>query len=134
MQIRVELTDGPIGSAGDAGMDGLAGSVVEFQGLVRNEEDHRPIESLEYEAYDAMAIRLMTEILESLGRKHPCLAVHVAHRKGIIPAGQAAVLVKVWSQHRGAGFDLLREFMDRLKQDVPIWKKRALPAPSNATI
>ena len=134
MQIRVELTDRPIATTTVPELAGVAGSVVEFQGVVRGEEEGHPIASLEYEAYDAMAIRTMTRILDSLGRKHPCLAVHVVHRKGIVPVGHAAIMVKVWSQHRGAGFDLVRDFMDRLKQDVPIWKRRAFPAEKTNTL
>jgi molybdopterin synthase catalytic subunit len=126
MQIRVEITERTIAPTAMPTLAGVAGSIVEFQGLVRDKEDGQPIASLEYEAYDAMAIRTMTQILESLD--HPCLAVHVVHRKGIVPVGQAAIVVQVWSKHRAAGFDLLRDFMDRLKQDVPIWKSRAWPA------
>ncbi len=48
------------------------------------------------------------------------------HRIGVIPVGETAIYVGVASPHRGEAIALLAEFMDRLKQDVPIWKRRAL--------
>jgi molybdopterin synthase catalytic subunit len=40
--------------------------------------------------------------------------------------GEAAIYVGVAGKHRAEAFTLLMDFMDRLKQDVPIWKRRAL--------
>ena len=62
--------------------------------------------------------------------RHPCLAAKVIHRLGVVPVGETAIYVGVAAKHRGEAFALLAEFMDRLKQDVPIWKRRALPVPS----
>jgi len=45
-----------------------------------------------------------------------------------VSAGEAAIYVGIASAHRAEGFALLAAFMDRLKQDVPIWKRRGLPA------
>ena len=63
---------------------------------------------------------------KSLAADHPCLAAKVIHRVGIIPVGETAIYVGVASPHRAEAIALLAEFMDRLKQDVPIWKRRAL--------
>ena len=38
-----------------------------------------------------------------------------------------AVLIAVSTPHRAEAFALAGAFMDRLKQDVPIWKVRAIP-------
>ena len=53
------------------------------------------------------------------------------HRVGVIPVGETAIYVGVASPHRGEAIALLAEFMDRLKQDVPIWKRRALPVSAS---
>ena len=65
--------------------------------------------------------------LEIASVKYPCLAAKVIHRIGIIPVGETAIYVGIASPHRAEAIALLDEFMDRLKQDVPIWKRRALP-------
>jgi molybdopterin synthase catalytic subunit len=102
------------------------GAIAEFSGLVRGEENDRDIAALEYEAYSPMAERIMREILTELGRRHPCLSVRVTHRVGIVPVGEAAIHMIVAARHRAEAFAMLTEFMNRLKQDVPIWKRRAL--------
>jgi len=106
--------------------DGDCGALVEFSGVVRNKEDGHLIAALEYEAYDDMAIRVMREICESLGTTHRCEAVVIIHRVGIIPVNETAIYVCVTSKHRAEAFALVTGFMDRLKQDVPIWKRRSL--------
>ena len=110
------------------GILGRAGAIVEFAGVVRGEEEGRSIAALEYEAYSPMAEDVMRRIIEELGQSHPCLSVRVTHRVGVVPAGEAAIRVVVAAGHRAEAFAMLAAFMDRLKQDVPIWKRRALPA------
>jgi len=104
------------------------GALAEFSGIVRAEENGRNIAALEYEAYSPMAERVTREIIADIGRRHPCLSVRVTHRIGIIPVGETAIHIIVTARHRAEAFVMLAEFMDRLKQDVPIWKRRALSA------
>jgi molybdopterin molybdotransferase len=66
-------------------------------------------------------------LLTELSAQYPCLSACVIHRVGVVPVGEAAIYVGIASAHRAEGFALLAAFMDRLKQDVPIWKRRALP-------
>jgi molybdopterin synthase catalytic subunit len=129
MQIDVELTDVPIVGSGESRIvSGEVGAWTEFRGLVRAEENGVAIRALEYEAYRSMAERELRRLLEALSRKHSCLGAQVIHRIGVVPVGDAAIYVGIASRHRGEGYSLLAEFMDRLKQDVPIWKCRSHPA------
>lgn len=122
MKIEIEITDRPLESDGTASADGASGAVVEFAGTVRSEENGRTIDALRYEAYDAMARTQMEHILRDLEGQFPCRSVRVKHRKGRVPAGEAAIVVRVEAKHRTEAFGMLAAFMDRLKQDVPIWK------------
>ena len=110
------------------------GAWLEFRGVVRDEENGQRISALEYEAYPEMAWREIRRLLEEISLRHPCLAAKVIHRVGIIPVGETAIYVGVAASHRGEAIALLAEFMDRLKQDVPIWKRRALPAVAQMSI
>ncbi|TAG33537.1 MAG: molybdenum cofactor biosynthesis protein MoaE [Verrucomicrobia bacterium] len=103
------------------------GALAEFRGLVRGEENGRPIGGLRYEAYRPMAERQITRILEELTAAQPVLAVRVIHRLGAVPVGVAAIYIGVAARHRAEAFAVLVAFMDRLKQDVPIWKTHTLP-------
>ncbi len=133
MHLEVRLTSDPIPAAWPvpAAARG-AGAWIEFRGVVRGEENGQPIAALEYEAYAPMAEREMRRILDELAREHPCLAARVVHRVGLIPVGEAAIYVGVAGRHRAEALALLAAFMDRLKQDVPIWKRRALAAAALA--
>jgi molybdopterin molybdotransferase len=102
------------------------GAWLEFRGVVRGEENGRTISALEYEAYPEMARREIRRLLHEISTRHPCLAAKVIHRVGVIPVGETAIYVGVASPHRGEAIALLAEFMDLLKQDVPIWKRRAI--------
>jgi molybdopterin molybdotransferase len=81
---------------------------------------------LEYEAYPEMATREIRRLLQAISSRHPCLAAKIIHRIGIIPVGETAIYAGIASSHRAEAIALLAEFMDKLKQDVPIWKRRAL--------
>lgn len=129
MEIEIQITDKPIK------MDhrlrekysGNSGAFVEFCGMVRDLEDGQKISALEYEAYSPMAENEMRRILTSLAERQSCLEACVIHRIGVIPVGETAIYVGVVAKHRGEAFAVLTEFMNRLKQDVPIWKVRSLP-------
>ena len=129
-KIEIELTARAIDLCRElpAEFAAAAGARVEFAGNVRGEENGRAIAALEYEAYAPMAGREMRRILEDILQRHECLFVRVTHRTGIVPVSEAAVHIVALARHRAAALALVPEFMDRLKQDVPIWKGRALSA------
>lgn len=129
MSLSIQLGSDPIPHSLPAPFAGPGiGAFVEFRGVVRGEEQGRAISALVYEAYQPMAEREMARILDALVAAHPCHAVHVRHRIGRIPVGETAIYIGVASRHRAEAFAVLSGFMDRLKQDVPIWKTDALPA------
>lgn len=123
MSLTIQLGADPIPDSIQSPATGPGvGALAEFRGVVRGEEQGRPIAALVYEAYQPMAEREMTRILDALVIAHPCHAVHVRHRLGRIPAGETAIYIGVASRHRAEAFAVLAGFMDRLKVDVPIWK------------
>jgi molybdopterin molybdotransferase len=131
MEIEIQLTDQPIAEKIlSPGQPGAVGAWLEFRGVVRGEENGRTIRALEYEAYPEMAGREIRRLLQDISARHPGCAARVIHRVGVIPVGETAIYVGIASPHRGEAIALLAEFMDRLKQDVPIWKRRALPINS----
>ena len=128
MEIEIQITHAPLAEQWPSPSTKGLGTWVEFRGVVRGEENGQPIGALEYEAYSPMAEREMRRLLGELSAQHPCQRARVIHRVGIVPVCEAAIYVGIASAHRAEGFALLAAFIDRLKQDVPIWKRRALPA------
>ncbi len=123
MKIQIEITRGVLESRGVSGADGASGAIIEFAGIVRSEEEGAPIAALDYEAYEAMARSEMERVVRELSVQYPCRKVEVSHRIGRVPAGEASILVRVEAKHRAEAFGMLTEFMNRLKCDVPIWKR-----------
>jgi molybdopterin synthase catalytic subunit len=120
MKIDVKIQPTPL-QGDDSPVEG-SGALVRFEGRVRPEEGGKLIDALLYEAYMPMAQLQMEAILREMGLTWPCMLARVRHRIGQVPVGEAAIIVEVWSGHRTEAFALASAFMDRLKQDVPIWK------------
>jgi molybdopterin synthase catalytic subunit len=99
------------------------GACVEFQGIVRELEGAQALNGLHYEAYEAMARPLLEKHFTELATLHPCDGILFIHRLGWVPVGEASLFVRVISAHRGEGLRFLADAIDRLKKDVPIWKR-----------
>lgn len=101
------------------------GACVEFQGIVRELEQGAALAGLDYEAHEPMARTLLTRHFAELAAQHPCASVLFIHRLGWVPVGEASLFIRVLSAHRGEGLRFLADAIDRLKTDVPIWKRAA---------
>lgn len=124
-RVYVELTRDPISAEKlrESIVSGEDGAIVTFDGVVRNNTRGRQTRYLDYEAYEDMALRLMTELANDALTRFPVRAVTLVHRLGKLEIGETSVLILVASAHRGAAFDACRWVIDTLKKTVPIWKK-----------
>jgi molybdopterin synthase catalytic subunit len=102
--------------------DGATGAIVEFYGIVRGHEQDREIGALHYEAYEEMARKQFEKIIAELNALHPIHSIALTHRIGPVPVGQPSLHVRVRSAHRAEAFAFASRLIDRMKQDVPIWK------------
>lgn len=102
------------------------GAVVTFAGTTRNHNDGAAVEGLAYEAYAEMAQKVMGQIFEQAVKSFPITRARVLHRLGEVPVGETSVLVVVAAEHRAAAFEACRFLIDRLKDQVPIWKRERL--------
>jgi molybdopterin synthase catalytic subunit len=123
MKIEIVFTHDPIAIPLLALPSREIGACVEFQGIVRELEGEKTLSGLFYEAYEAMARPLLERHFAELASLHPCDEVLFIHRLGWVPAGEASLYVRVLSAHRGEGLKFLSDAIDRLKKDVPIWKR-----------
>lgn len=99
------------------------GAIVIFDGIVRNHSRGRKTRYLEYEAYEAMALKLMEGLVQQALEKFAVRNVALVHRLGHLEVGESSVLIAVFSAHRAAAFDACRWIIDTLKKTVPIYKK-----------
>lgn len=120
-----ELTDGPIDfSRAVAAVSGPGrGAVVIFLGTVRDHHAGRPVEKLTYSAYRAMALEGLRRIVTDLEAGYENLRAAIVHRLGEIPVGEPSVVIAIASPHRAAAYDASRTALERLKAEIPIWKR-----------
>ena len=125
MSSRFSLASDPIDTQSLAAelRDPAAGAVVTFDGRVRNHNAGQAVGHLEYQAYPALALATGQRILEEEVARHGILSALAVHRTGPLAIGEAAVWVGVASAHRGPAFDAARAIMERLKYELPVWKK-----------
>jgi molybdopterin synthase catalytic subunit len=121
-----EITREPIDKLGleKRLLTGGAGAVVTFDGVVRDNTKGRRVASLQYEAYEPMAVKEMRRIGVEIRDRWPDVErVGIIHRFGPLQISESSVVIVVTSPHRRVAFEACRYAIDRLKQTVPIWKK-----------
>ncbi len=99
------------------------GATAIFEGIVRNNTRGRQTLYLDYESYEAMALKKMEELATQALADFKIRDVALVQRLGRIEISETSVLIVVASAHRGAAFDACRWLIDTLKRTVPIWKK-----------
>jgi molybdopterin synthase catalytic subunit len=99
------------------------GGLVTFQGAVRDATRGRKVLRLEYEAYAPMAQKKLEEIAAEARAQWPGTQVAIHHRVGVLQPGELAVVIAASAPHRKEAFRACEHAIDRLKQDVPIWKR-----------
>ena len=102
--------------------DGPVGAVATFMGLVRGENLGRKVAFLEYEAYEALALKAFARIDEEARAAWPSITLGLHHRTGRLEIGEASIAIVVASAHRGEAFAACRYAIERVKQIAPIWK------------
>jgi molybdopterin synthase catalytic subunit len=100
-----------------------AGGEVVFTGTVRDHNEGHQVDFLEFEAYGEMALQVMHAIAEEIRTHWAVTKVAMVHRVGRVEIGEVCVVVGVSAPHRAAAFEGARHGIDRLKADVPIWKR-----------
>ncbi len=103
------------------------GACVVFEGVVRDQQEGKRVESIFYDAYRPMAEKEIAKIVDDVQRQFPDVAIAVVHRLGVLKVGEASIAIAVSSPHRGEAFQACRIIIDRFKQTVPIWKKERGP-------
>ena len=100
-----------------------SGGVCVFEGWVRNENEGRTVQQLEYEVYAPLAIKEGEIVIAEAKQRFPFLAASCVHRSGLLEIGDCAVWVGVSAPHRDEAFKACRYIIDEIKVRLPIWKK-----------
>ncbi len=107
-------------------MDVAAGGVALFLGTVRDHSEAGKVVELDYQSYVDMAERNLREIEKEVLRKWPVKKIKIVHRIGRLRLGEVSVAVALSTPHRAEAFEACRYAIERIKRDVPIWKREML--------
>ncbi len=99
------------------------GAIGIFIGFVRKESDRKTVSRLEYEAYDELLNEKAREIEERVKRMPGIVNARVYHKKGILLPGEDIVYITVMGEHRKDIWEPLKEAVELMKKELPIWKK-----------
>jgi molybdopterin synthase catalytic subunit len=99
------------------------GAVSVFLGTVRNSNEGRAVNGIDYSAYDAMATAEMTRIVDEAAERFRGVAIAVEHRIGTLEVGDVSVAIACAHAHRAQALDANRYVIEELKRRVPIWKR-----------
>jgi len=102
-----------------------AGAIATFTGRVRAKDgpDDEPTEFLEFEKYEGVAAEKMAALREDLEARDGVYEVCLHHKTGVVEAGEDIVFVVVLAGHRREAFRTVEDGIDRLKEEVPLFKK-----------
>ncbi len=103
-----------------------AGGTCVFLGTVRDHSSAGEVTGLTYEAWQELAERRLEELGRELFAAWPLRKVALVHRFGELGIGDVSVAIAVSAEHRAEAFEACRHAIERLKADVPIWKKEHL--------
>jgi adenylyltransferase/sulfurtransferase len=99
------------------------GGYAAFEGWVRNHNEGIAVTALEYEAFEALAVKEGERIIAEACERFDVSVARCVHRLGELALGDVAVWVGVSAPHRDEAFRACRYIIDEVKHRVPIWKK-----------
>lgn len=119
------ITDKPIDSSAVLASvsDPDCGANVLFVGTTRRMTGQRETTRLEYECYESMAVSKMEALAAQACEQWPIVKVSIVHRIGAVEIEAASIAVAVSSAHRSPAFEAASWLLERLKQEVPVWKR-----------
>lgn len=123
-RITVGVQDGPV-AVSELDWPGPCGGECVFLGRTRVEThaEYGPLLRLEYEVYEPMATKVLEQMALDAAAEFGCLTVRMVHARGPVDPGEASVVIQVATPHRGEAFEACRYLIDRLKHDLPVWKR-----------
>jgi molybdopterin synthase catalytic subunit len=136
MTAFIDITDKPldIDQAVSQCQSPRSGAICVFVGTTRQYTTRQHTESptsgsvveteyLEYEAHREMALEQLRKLVDETCLQwalNSCVAIH---RIGRVNLCEPSIVVAVSAPHRRAAFEACETLVDRIKKEVPIWKR-----------
>ncbi len=124
--LQVDLTDDPIDVSRMLSRvaSKRAGAAILFTGTTRQETDGLTTDWLEYDAYRPLAKRELARLSGQAIRRFKIVKCFIVHRLGKVSVGEVSIAIAISAVHRAEAFASASWLMDRIKVEVPIWKRQ----------
>ncbi|EFA06321.2 Molybdopterin synthase catalytic subunit-like Protein [Tribolium castaneum] len=100
------------------------GAVSVFMGTTRDSFGEKTVLKLEYEAYEAMALKCLEKVCGEIRAKWPQVEnIAIYHRLGVVGVKEASIVIAIASPHRTEALQATDWCINKVKESVPIWKK-----------
>ena len=101
-----------------------SGAVTTFLGVVRPDVHRgKKVSKIEYTTYSPMAIITLKNLINEIKKKYGIECVFFRHSLGMVHSGEISLLVHLSSPHREMGIEAVKTLINRMKKEVPIFKK-----------
>ncbi|HTF80163.1 MAG TPA: molybdenum cofactor biosynthesis protein MoaE [Cytophagales bacterium] len=100
-----------------------AGGIVLFSGEVRNHHKGKDVINISYEAFEEMAESMIAALIQDAVSKYELQYAQAIHRLGTVGITESAVAIITAHVHRKNAYEANQYIIDRIKAEVPIWKK-----------
>ena len=110
-----------------------AGAVLDFHGVVREDESGKKISGIEYEAHATMAQHQLNKLATAAADQFGLTELTIRHRVGFVPTGEASLFVRLAAPHRQETLKAMEWLINELKTKVPIWKHPRVAGESQSS-
>lgn len=130
-KVFARVNDEPIDQAAvQAAVDAPeSGAVVVFHGVIRNHDGGSAVRALDYSAHPLAEQLLAALVHDEIERTGLRLAAW--HRVGALQIGDSALVAAAASAHRREAFEAIEALVERIKAEIPIWKRQHYEAGSS---
>jgi molybdopterin synthase catalytic subunit len=114
-----------ISAAGTFVQDPKCGAVNIFTGITRNHHDGKTVTGLYYDCYEEMALKESKKLLDAITQTYGLSKAVLFHKTGDAPVGEISLIIALSAPHRKPVLDATEELINRLKEELPIWKRES---------
>lgn len=121
--IKVTEDDFSIDEAVERVKNKEIGALAIFLGIARGVTKGKRVDKLYFESYKEIAERELERIEKEAMEEFDVKYVEITHRIGHLRPGEKILLISCASSHREEAFSSCKFVLEKLKKEVPIWKK-----------
>ena len=97
--------------------------MLQFLGVVREQEEGRPLSGIRYSCYEKMAWEVLERTIAEAEAEFGKHGLDFHHRVGFVAVAEPSVIVRVSTKHSAQAFDLCQHYLKVVKTSLPIWKE-----------